>query len=124
MGFLVRNIPRYLPDPGFTHAEGRISGLPSKCVVQDTFFVAPADSGSAADSSEWQPGDPFRLRTTLGRALFNELLPEDYPFVDYAVGKKQLSEIVNDLAERYPKVVVAATLDNLKAAGFFWQTRF
>ncbi len=50
--------------------------------------------------------------TTLGRALFNELLPEDYPFVDYAVGKKQLSEIVNDLAERYPKVNVAATLDS------------
>ena len=65
----------------------------------------------------------FRLRTTLGRALFNELLPEDYPFVDYSVGKKQLSEIVNDLAERYPKVIVAATLDNLKAAGFYWATR-
>ncbi|MFJ5776635.1 DNA-directed RNA polymerase subunit beta' [Streptomyces sp. NPDC093094] len=72
---------------------------------------------------EWQQGDSFTLRTTLGRALFNELLPEDYPFVDYEVGKKQLSQIVNDLAERYPKVIVAATLDNLKAAGFFWATR-
>lgn len=28
---------------------------------------------------EYQPGDSFRLNTTLGRALFNELLPEDYP---------------------------------------------
>ncbi|MGW0708751.1 DNA-directed RNA polymerase subunit beta' [Streptomyces sp. NPDC002643] len=72
---------------------------------------------------EWQQGDTFTLKTTLGRALFNELLPEDYPFVDYEVGKKQLSEIVNDLAERYPKVIVAATLDNLKASGFFWATR-
>ena len=66
---------------------------------------------------------PFRLQTTLGRALFNEALPEDYPFVDYAVDKKQLSDIVNDLAERYPKVIVAATLDALKAAGFHWATR-
>ncbi|MEU1177225.1 DNA-directed RNA polymerase subunit beta' [Streptomyces sp. NPDC005820] len=72
---------------------------------------------------EYQTGDTFRLRTTLGRALFNELLPEDYPFVDYSVGKKQLGEIVNDLAERYPKVIVAATLDNLKSAGFYWGTR-
>lgn len=39
------------------------------------------------------------------------------------MGKKQLGEIVNDLAERYPKVIVAATLDNLKAAGFYWGTR-
>ncbi|KRV50790.1 DNA-directed RNA polymerase subunit beta' [Wenjunlia vitaminophila] len=75
------------------------------------------------NTTDWQPGDPFRLVTSLGRALFNELLPDDYPFVDYSVGKRQLSEIVNDLAERYPKIVVAATLDNLKAAGFHWATR-
>ncbi|MFF7732548.1 MULTISPECIES: DNA-directed RNA polymerase subunit beta' [unclassified Streptomyces] len=87
-------------------------------------WTPPApEQGGEADAGEWQQGDPFRLNTTLGRALFNELLPEDYPFVDYEVGKKQLSEIVNDLAERYPKVIVAATLDNLKAAGFFWATR-
>ncbi|NJA55112.1 DNA-directed RNA polymerase subunit beta' [Streptomyces sp. NEAU-H3] len=83
----------------------------------------PAEGEDDFGSPEYQPGDSFRLRTTLGRALFNELLPEDYPFVDYSVGKKQLSEIVNDLAERYPKVIVAATLDNLKASGFFWATR-
>ena len=39
------------------------------------------------------------------------------------VGKKQLSAIINDLAERYPKVQVAATLDALKEAGFHWATR-
>ncbi|MFF7310419.1 DNA-directed RNA polymerase subunit beta' [Streptomyces sp. NPDC008137] len=87
-------------------------------------WMPPApEQGAEGDGGEWQQGDPFRLNTTLGRALFNELLPEDYPFVDYEVGKKQLSEIVNDLAERYPKVIVAATLDNLKAAGFYWATR-
>ncbi|NYV73162.1 DNA-directed RNA polymerase subunit beta' [Streptomyces sp. UH6] len=82
-----------------------------------------AEEGESDTAGEWQQGDPFRLHTTLGRALFNELLPEDYPFVDEEVGKKQLSEIVNDLAERYPKVIVAATLDNLKSSGFFWATR-
>ena len=30
----------------------------------------------------WEPGQPFLLETTLGRALFNEALPEDYPFVN------------------------------------------
>ncbi|MDG9716982.1 DNA-directed RNA polymerase subunit beta' [Streptomyces sp. DH24] len=84
---------------------------------------ASEEGDDAVGERAWQQGDSFRLNTTLGRALFNELLPEDYPFVDYEVGKKQLSEIVNDLAERYPKVIVAATLDNLKAAGFYWATR-
>jgi len=63
------------------------------------------------------------LETTLGRALFNVTLPLDYPFVDDAIDKKRLSTIVNDLAERYTKVQVAASLDALKEAGFHWATR-
>jgi DNA-directed RNA polymerase subunit beta' len=65
----------------------------------------------------------LRLETTLGRALFNETLPVDYPYVDLAVTKRELGAIVNDLAERYPKVQVAATLDALKETGFHWATR-
>ncbi|MFN8082369.1 MAG: DNA-directed RNA polymerase subunit beta' [Kineosporiaceae bacterium] len=71
----------------------------------------------------WQVGDPVILKTTLGRALFNQTLPVDYAFVDTEVDKKVLSAIVNDLAERYPKVQVAATLDALKETGFHWATR-
>ena len=63
------------------------------------------------------------LETTLGRALFNEALPMNYPFVNEPVDKKRLSMIVNDLAERYSKVQVAASLDALKEAGFHWATR-
>jgi DNA-directed RNA polymerase subunit beta' len=71
----------------------------------------------------WVPGEPLRLTTTLGRCIFNETLPADFPFVNYEVGKKQLSAIVNELAESYPKVQVAAALDALKDAGFHWATR-
>ena len=63
------------------------------------------------------------IETTLGRCLFNEALPLDYPFVDAEVDKKALGAIVNDLAEKYPKVQVAASLDALKEAGFHWATR-
>ncbi len=69
------------------------------------------------------PGEPVLLETTLGRSLFNDTLPADYPFVNYEVGKKQLGAIVNDLAERYGKVEVAASLDALKDTGFYWATR-
>ena len=37
--------------------------------------------------------------------------------------RRQLGAIVNDLAERYTKVEVAASLDALKDAGFHWATR-
>ncbi|MDQ1553930.1 MAG: DNA-directed polymerase subunit beta [Microbacteriaceae bacterium] len=68
-------------------------------------------------------GQTFLLTTTLGRALFNETLPADYPYVEAVADKGQLSAIVNDLAERYPKVEVAAALDRIKDAGFHWATR-
>ncbi|MCD0450266.1 DNA-directed RNA polymerase subunit beta' [Actinocorallia sp. API 0066] len=85
-----------------------------KDVVPPRGWVAPEG---------YEAGQPYRLETTLGRALFNETLPPDYPFVNYEVGKKQLSVIVNELAESYPKVEVAASLDALKSAGFHWATR-
>ena len=71
----------------------------------------------------WTEGGPFRIETTLGRSILNEALPADFPFVNYEVGKKQLSTIVNELAESYPKVEVTAALDALKDAGFHWATR-
>ncbi|MEO9222909.1 MAG: DNA-directed RNA polymerase subunit beta', partial [Mycobacteriaceae bacterium] len=74
-------------------------------------------------ASGWKPGDPWIAETTLGRVLFNQLLPTDYPYVNEACPKKRLAAIVNDLAERYPMVVVAQTLDKLKDSGFYWSTR-
>lgn len=71
----------------------------------------------------YEPGSPVLVKTTLGRAIFNEALPTDYPFVEELADKGEISVIVNDLAERYPKVEVAATLDRIKDAGFYWATR-
>jgi DNA-directed RNA polymerase subunit beta' len=62
-------------------------------------------------------------KTTLGRALFNDALPGDFPFVNKVVGKKDLENIVNVLADKYMRVEVAGTLDQLKEIGFYWATR-
>ncbi|GAA4776600.1 MULTISPECIES: DNA-directed RNA polymerase subunit beta' [Microbacterium] len=61
--------------------------------------------------------------TSLGQAIFNDQLPKGYPFVREQADKGKLSQIVNKLAEEYPKVVVAETLDKIKDAGFYWATR-
>ena len=68
-------------------------------------------------------GEQVNLRTTLGRAMFNELLPDDYPWLEDNMTKNRLSGVVNYLAERYDKDVVSATLDSIKDAGFYWATR-
>jgi DNA-directed RNA polymerase subunit beta' len=82
--------------------------------------LPPADFQPAEG---WETGQPFTLTTTLGRAIFNEALPADFPFVNEQVDKKVLGQTVNTLAEVYPKVEVADVLDRLKALGFVWATR-
>ena len=80
----------------------------------------PSDVQSAPEG--WEPGQRVNLQTTIGRVLFNQLLPADYPWVEMVATKGTLGELVNDLAERYPMVETARTLDNLKDAGFYWGT--
>ncbi|MBB1516678.1 DNA-directed RNA polymerase subunit beta' [Tessaracoccus sp. MC1679] len=80
-------------------------------------------TGVVVEGSTPRADGSIIVETTLGRALFNEALPDDFAFVNEVVGKKVLGGIVNELAERYPKVVVAAALDNLKDLGFQWATR-
>ena len=91
-------------------------GIGAKCRIRFHDIVPPAGFELRADGS-------ILLETTLGRALFNEALPAEYPYVNVEVGKKKLGQIVNDLAEQYPKVQVATTLDKLKDLGFKWATR-
>ncbi|HEY0689630.1 MAG TPA: DNA-directed RNA polymerase subunit beta', partial [Kribbella sp.] len=70
-----------------------------------------------------EDGEVWKAETTLGRVLFNELLPVDYPFINDALPKKAQAAIINDLAERYSMTEVAQVLDRLKDAGFYWATR-
>ncbi|MCL2535140.1 MAG: DNA-directed RNA polymerase subunit beta', partial [Nocardiaceae bacterium] len=71
----------------------------------------------------WSFGDAWTTETTLGRVMFNDLLPADYPFINEQMPKKRQATIINDLAERYPMIVVAQTVDKLKDTGFYWATR-
>ena len=71
----------------------------------------------------WQRGQTWLAETTLGRVLFNELLPWNYPYVEGVMAKKPQAAVINDLAAKYPMITVAQTVDKLKDAGFYWATR-
>ena len=93
--------------------------LNAKALIRFEGIVPPLDWQAPEG---WEPGDDVLLETTLGRAIFNEQLPVDYPYVNGVVGKKQLGQIVNNLTQRYPNVLVAECLDALKSSGFHWST--
>jgi DNA-directed RNA polymerase subunit beta' len=71
---------------------------------------------------EYADGDVL-VQTTLGRLLLNSAFPDDFPYVDRAMRKRDVTEVVGELVVNYDKSVVADSLDKLKALGFEWSTR-
>ena len=68
---------------------------------------------------------PFRgsnRESTLGRFLFNEIFPEDFPFVDESMSKKRLQEVMALVYDKYGQTKSASIADDLKDLGFKYAT--
>ncbi|MCA9331686.1 DNA-directed RNA polymerase subunit beta' [Candidatus Saccharibacteria bacterium] len=68
---------------------------------------------------------PFRgevRQTTLGRVLFNEIFPEDFPFQDEAMTKKKLNSVLALAHQMYGQAKTAQIADDLKDLGFAYAT--
>lgn len=63
------------------------------------------------------------VESSLGRFLLNDAFPDDFPFADQTMKKRDLTEVVGELVVSYDKAVVADSLDRLKALGYEWSTR-
>jgi len=66
-------------------------------------------------------GHPFE--TTVGRLLFNTVLPADYPFINETITKKVLARIVTDCIARYGLDAVPGIVNKVKRFGFDYATR-
>jgi DNA-directed RNA polymerase subunit beta' len=64
-----------------------------------------------------------RFETTVGRIIFNSVLPDDYPFVSYVVDKKQVGNLIEDCSNRYELSEMPPILDGLKDLGFHYATQ-
>ena len=76
------------------------------------------------------------IKSTLGRFLFNEILPQDLGFVDrskpenflalevdFHVGKKKLKAILEKVINTHGSTRTAEVLDDIKAIGYKYSTR-
>ncbi|WP_165253603.1 DNA-directed RNA polymerase subunit beta' [Adlercreutzia sp. ZJ304] len=70
---------------------------------------------------EHKAGD--RIETTVGRIIFNDVLPPDYAFLNYEMNKKEISRLVEDVCNTYELSELPPILDGLKDAGFHYATR-
>ena len=76
------------------------------------------------------------IESTLGRILFNEIIPQDLGFVDrslpenemklevdFLVAKKQLKKILEKVINKHGATVTAEVLDSIKSMGYKYSTR-
>ncbi len=76
------------------------------------------------------------IDATLGRLLFNEIIPQDLGFIDrevegnellleidFHVGKKQLKQILEKVINTHGATQTAEVLDNVKSIGYKYSTR-
>ena len=83
-------------------------------------------------------GNPITdvIESTLGRFIFNEIIPQDLGFVDrsvpgnelklevdFLVAKKQLKQILEKVINVHGAIQTAVTLDDIKAIGYKYSTR-
>lgn len=61
--------------------------------------------------------------TTIGRVIFNQVLPEDMKFVDLTITKKALARIISYLYRQYGQEITVKCLDDIKELGFNFATK-
>jgi DNA-directed RNA polymerase subunit beta' len=88
------------------------------------------------DYAEYRRAGHEHFLTTVGRIIFNDSVersiaealgdeydPESYVFVNRALKKRDVNEIVSDLVEAYGAPAVALVLDSFKELGFHYATQ-
>ncbi len=78
---------------------------------------------SEESMNKFEEGTSHLVKTSIGRILFNEILPNKIPYYNESITKKHLSLIIRQLLEFYGQERTAQTLDDLKNLGFKYVTK-
>ena len=83
--------------------------------------------GTSAESADGETVSSFReneiIETTVGKLLFNRNLPEDFPFVNQQLKKRDIADIIARVIKKYGTSGTPRVLDNIKNFGFKFATR-
>lgn len=61
--------------------------------------------------------------TSVGRIIFNKILPEDWPFINNILKSSDLKKLTSQIINKYDFSQSSEILDKLKEVGFYYSTR-
>ncbi|MEK7564953.1 MAG: DNA-directed RNA polymerase subunit beta' [Patescibacteria group bacterium] len=63
------------------------------------------------------------METSVGRILFNKILPKEVPYINETMNRKKLVKLTSEVIQNFPQPEVVKMLDDIKDLGFDYSTR-
>ncbi len=103
-----------------TKGEGRVLGSFEEAKL--AYELASIDLRAEIEVRDESNGGQ-RLKTSVGRILFNEALPPELGFYNQQIDKSVLKRIVTECSKKLTEEVMAGVLDSIKELGFRYATK-
>ncbi len=106
--------------------EGKIFSSPNIAITAHDFEDVSLRAKIKVMATETTKYAEFKgavFETSVGRLLFNSVLPSDYPYINSEIDKGALSEIMDNLIDKYPLEKITTILDKIKDFGFRFATK-
>ncbi len=105
--------------------EGMIFESPNSAISAYDFSIAEFRAKIkvlGSDSPKYAQFGGQVFETTIGRLLFNAVLPNDYPFINYEITNKKMKTLIDDLIQKYGTDAIPPIMDRIKDFGFKYAT--
>ncbi|MFZ2072489.1 MAG: DNA-directed RNA polymerase subunit beta' [Minisyncoccia bacterium] len=105
--------------------EGKYFSSPNTAITAYNFRIVSLRAKikvMATDSPKYKKFDGGIFETSVGRLLFNSILPNDFSYVNDEMTQKRLSALVDELIMYYGVDKTPAVLDKIKEFGFKYST--
>src|SRR3990167_9542063 len=111
-------------EPG-AKGEGKYFSSPNSAILAFDFGAVDPRAKilvMPSDTARYKQFEGRVFETSVGRLLFNHVLPTEYPFINKEVGRKKMSELIDELLESYGVENVPDIIDRIKSFGFRYAT--
>jgi len=105
--------------------EGRYYASPNNAVTAYEYGIVSLHAKInvlSTDSVKYRKFDSGIFTTTVGKILFNSILPNDFPYISDEMTQKRVSSLVDELIMSYGVDKTPALLDKIKEFGFKYST--
>lgn len=124
----------------FSPSDGRPITVPSQDIVLGCYYLTKEQKGKRGEGMSFSTRDEVvrahqdkeveihakikvlidgkLINTTVGRVLFNELIPKEMSFINDTISKSKIEKIITDCYNKCGHAIVVELLDKLKSAGF------